>query len=159
MKGKLRFESIKGISGESLAVLHAQGFQFATPVQAATIPLFSGHKDVAVDACTGSGKTLAFVIPLVEKLRGLEDALSEHQAGRPPPPPAVAAAALLFAALPGAHAPALPPDKLSNLSFHLQVGAIIVSPTRELARQIHSVAQPFLQTLAGVGSLLLVGGT
>ena len=46
-----------------------------------------------------------------------------------------------------------------NLSFHLQVGAIIVSPTRELARQIHTVAQPFLQTLAGVGSLLLVGGT
>lgn len=96
MKGKLRFESVKGISGESLAVLHAQGFQFATPVQAATIPLFSGHKDVAVDACTGSGKTLAFLIPLVEKLRGLEDALSEHQAGRHP---GVAAAALAFRSL------------------------------------------------------------
>lgn len=79
MKGKLPFEDVKGISAESLAVLHAQGFQFATPVQAATIPLFSGHKDVAVDACTGSGKTLAFVVPLVEKLRKLEDPLTQHQ--------------------------------------------------------------------------------
>jgi len=39
------------------------------------------------------------------------------------------------------------------------VGAIIVSPTRELAKQIHAVAQPFLDTLPGVGSMLLVGGT
>lgn len=79
MKGKLLFENVKGVSAESLAILHAQGFLHATPVQAATIPIFSGHKDVAVEACTGSGKTLAFVIPLVEKLRGLEEALTDHQ--------------------------------------------------------------------------------
>ena len=40
-----------------------------------------------------------------------------------------------------------------------QVGAIIVSPTRELAGQIHSVAQPFLTSVPGVTSQLLVGGT
>ncbi|CAN6874825.1 unnamed protein product [Brassica oleracea] len=45
------------------------GFEFCTPVQAATIPLLCSHKDVAVDAATGSGKTLAFVLPLVEILR------------------------------------------------------------------------------------------
>ena len=36
---------------------------------------------------------------------------------------------------------------------------MIVSPTRELAKQIHAVAAPFLATLPGVSSLLLVGGT
>jgi hypothetical protein len=44
------------------------------------IPL-SLLQDVAVDACTGSGKTIAFVVPLVEKLRKLEEALKPHQAG------------------------------------------------------------------------------
>lgn len=41
----------------------------------------------------------------------------------------------------------------------MQVGAIIVSPTRELAKQIHTVVEPFLQSLPGISSLLLVGGT
>ncbi len=76
------FEEVRGISPQALAVLHAQGFQHATPVQAATIPLFSGHKDVAVDAATGSGKTLTFVLPLTEKLRGLEEPLQPHQVTR-----------------------------------------------------------------------------
>lgn len=73
------FEVVKGVSPPALAVLHAQGFRHATPVQAAVIPLFSGHKDVAVDAATGSGKTLAFVLPLVEKLRRLDEPLQPQQ--------------------------------------------------------------------------------
>ncbi len=78
-RGKVAFEEVRGVSPQALAVLHAQGFRFATPVQAATIPLFSGHKDVAVDAATGSGKTLAFVLPLVEKLRQVDEPLQPHQ--------------------------------------------------------------------------------
>ena len=74
------FQEVAGISDLSLEVLEGLGFQRATPVQAATIPLLSGNKDVAVDACTGSGKTLAFVIPVVEKLRKLEQKLKPHQA-------------------------------------------------------------------------------
>lgn len=73
------FESVHGVSPEALAVLHSLGFHHATPVQAAVIPLFSGHKDVAVDAATGSGKTLAFVLPLVEKLRALDEPLQPQQ--------------------------------------------------------------------------------
>jgi ATP-dependent RNA helicase DDX55/SPB4 len=76
------------------------------------------HQDVAVDACTGSGKTLAFVLPVVEKMRRLEERLKKHQ-----------------------------------------VGAIVVSPTRELARQILTVAQPFISSVPGITSQLLVGGT
>ena len=41
-------------------------FKTMTPVQAATIPLFLGFKDVTVEAVTGSGKTLAFLIPLLQ---------------------------------------------------------------------------------------------
>ncbi|KAL8232048.1 hypothetical protein R6Q57_001826 [Mikania cordata] len=57
------------LSGEVLDALSCSGFEYCTPVQAATIPLLCGYKDVAVDAATGSGKTLAFVVPLVEILR------------------------------------------------------------------------------------------
>jgi ATP-dependent RNA helicase DDX55/SPB4 len=74
-----RFDELDGITAPTLAVLAQSGFNTATPVQEATIPLFCGHKDVAVDACTGSGKTLAFVIPVVEKLRKLEERLRPNQ--------------------------------------------------------------------------------
>ncbi|KAL7109945.1 hypothetical protein ACP275_06G206600 [Erythranthe tilingii] len=57
------------LSEPVLEALRESGFDFCTPVQAATIPLLCSYKDVAVDAATGSGKTLAFVIPLVEILR------------------------------------------------------------------------------------------
>ncbi|KAL7148749.1 hypothetical protein ABFS83_06G200100 [Erythranthe nasuta] len=57
------------LSEPVLEALRESGFEFCTPVQAATIPLLCSYKDVAVDAATGSGKTLAFVIPLVEILR------------------------------------------------------------------------------------------
>lgn len=40
-----------------------------------------------------------------------------------------------------------------------QVGAIIVSPTRELASQIYHVAKPFVATLPNVEAVLLVGGS
>lgn len=80
MAGPKPFSDMPCISPETLGVLSAQGFVRSTPVQEATIPLFCGNKDVAVDACTGSGKTLAFVVPVVERLRRLEDALKQHQA-------------------------------------------------------------------------------
>ena len=79
MGGPKRFDELDGVSEPTLEVLNRLGFLTATPVQEATIPPFSGHKDVAVDACTGSGKTLAFVIPVVEKLRQVEDRLRPNQ--------------------------------------------------------------------------------
>ena len=106
---------------ESLEVLASQGFQRATPVQAAAIGLLAGNKDVSVEACTGSGKTLAFVLPLVEILAraSREQAFRKHH-----------------------------------------VGAVVVSPTRELAKQIFDVAAPFMATLDGMAPpMLLVGGT
>eukprot|EP00803_Ostreobium_quekettii_P000918 evm.model.scf_621EXC.6 EVM.evm.TU.scf_621EXC.6 scf_621EXC:66270-74354(-) len=113
-----RFSDFPQISPETLATLGRLGFEFATPVQAATLPLFCGNKDVAVDACTGSGKTLAFVVPIAEKLRRLEARLKKHQ-----------------------------------------VGAIVISPTRELAQQIFEVMVPFVDSIPDLKAALLIGGT
>ncbi|KAF8246915.1 DEAD-domain-containing protein [Wilcoxina mikolae CBS 423.85] len=78
--------------------LSSMGFEKMTPVQASTIPLFMGNKDVVVEAVTGSGKTLAFLIPVVERLLRAPEQVKKNQ-----------------------------------------VVAIVVSPTRELAAQIHTV--------------------
>ncbi|KAF2458739.1 P-loop containing nucleoside triphosphate hydrolase protein [Lineolata rhizophorae] len=87
-----------------LQAVSAMGFLRMTPVQATTIPLFTGNKDVVVEAVTGSGKTLAFLIPLVERLLRLEEPLKRHH-----------------------------------------VGAVVVSPTRELATQIYNVLCSLLE--------------
>lgn len=70
-----------------------------------------------MDAATGSGKTLAFLLPVIERLRRLEEPLRKHQ-----------------------------------------VGAMVIAPTRELAGQIHEVAQPLVASVPGLSSQLLVGG-
>jgi ATP-dependent RNA helicase DDX55/SPB4 len=91
--------------------LPSMGFERMTPVQASTIPLFMGHKDVVVEvgaklsgiydlllpaprltrktdltleskqAVTGSGKTLAFLIPIIERLLRLEEPIKRHHVG------------------------------------------------------------------------------
>ncbi|KAM7263484.1 hypothetical protein ACFE04_001167 [Oxalis oulophora] len=67
------------LSQSILDSLNDGGFEFCTPVQAATIPLLCSYKDVAVDAATGSGKTLAFLVPLVEILRRSSSSPKRHQ--------------------------------------------------------------------------------
>ncbi|POS83298.1 ATP-dependent rRNA helicase spb4 [Erysiphe pulchra] len=86
-----------------LDAINTMGFTKMTPVQASTIPLFMGSKDVVVEAVTGSGKTLSYLIPVIEKLMRLDEPIKKHH-----------------------------------------IGAIILSPTRELATQIHSVALSLL---------------
>lgn len=106
------------LSASTLSAVAALGFETATPVQAATIPLFLSHKDVAAEAVTGSGKTLAFVIPVVETLQRVDKPLAPSQ-----------------------------------------VGAVLVAPTRELARQTFDVLQHFLgHADRRLTSVLLVGG-
>lgn len=61
-----------------LEAMSTMGFSTMTPVQASTIPLFMGYKDVVVEAVTGSGKTLAFLIPVVEKLLRVEAHTPKH---------------------------------------------------------------------------------
>ncbi len=103
--------------------MHEFGFERATPVQAAAIPLLLGHKDVVVEAVTGSGKTLSFLLPVVQILCD---------------------------------------PKKSSACFKdsTRIGAIILSPTRELATQIHQVLSKVLEGLAScpLKPMLLIGG-
>lgn len=68
-KGSLSWNNVNvPLSQWILDGVEAQGFTEMTPVQAAAISLFTGNKDVIIDAVTGSGKTLAFVIPILQRL-------------------------------------------------------------------------------------------
>ena len=66
------------LSAWILNAVSSMGFVKMTPVQASTIPLFMGNKDVVVEAVTGSGKTLSFLIPVVEKLMRAEQPKQHH---------------------------------------------------------------------------------
>lgn len=57
-----------GLSASTVASLNAMNITVPTPIQAQTIPLTLGGKDVIGSAQTAAGKTLAFSIPLVERM-------------------------------------------------------------------------------------------
>jgi ATP-dependent RNA helicase DeaD len=57
-----------GLSPELLKAVEQMGFQEASPIQTATIPLLLAGKDVAGLSRTGSGKTAAFAIPAVQSV-------------------------------------------------------------------------------------------
>lgn len=64
-----------GLSPEVMKAVSKMGFEEATPIQAATIPLSLQNRDVIGQAQTGTGKTAAFGIPLVEKIDMNHDAV------------------------------------------------------------------------------------
>ena len=124
--GPRLFRDIKEISAVTVEALAKGGFERASPVQDATIPLLLNHKDVTVEACTGSGKTFAFVVPVVEILR-------KHRRERQ--------------------------KETQGAGRRNAIVAIVVSPTRELARQIHEVARPLVESIGGARAELIVGGS
>mmetsp|Transcript_23608 Transcript_23608/g.41699 ORF Transcript_23608/g.41699 Transcript_23608/m.41699 type:complete len:591 (+) Transcript_23608:40-1812(+) len=126
-----------GVDKRICKVFHEDlGFKSPTPVQGATIPRFLAHCDVAVEACTGSGKTLAFVIPVIEMiLRRIKEEAKLREEGS-----SSGSKTVKLRKRPGSW------------------GAIIVSPTRELALQSFKVAQPFCKA-TDLTTMLLTGGT
>jgi len=57
-----------GLSPEILRAVEKLGFEQASPIQAAAIPVLLTGKDIVGQSQTGSGKTAAFGIPAVEKV-------------------------------------------------------------------------------------------
>ncbi len=57
-----------GISEEVLKAIDRLGFEQASPIQAESIPLLLGGRDIVGQSQTGSGKTAAFGIPAIEKV-------------------------------------------------------------------------------------------
>src|SRR5882672_165542 len=56
-----------GLSEGVLKAIDKLGFEQATPIQAASIPVLMAGKDVVGQSQTGSGKTAAFAVPAIEK--------------------------------------------------------------------------------------------
>ena len=56
-----------GLSPELEKAIKKLGFEQASPIQAASIPVLMEGKDVVGQSQTGSGKTAAFAIPAIEK--------------------------------------------------------------------------------------------
>jgi ATP-dependent RNA helicase DeaD len=63
----LKFNELK-LSTEILQSIEKAGFEEATPIQAATVPLALGGQDVIGQAQTGTGKTAAFGLPMLQKI-------------------------------------------------------------------------------------------
>ena len=57
-----------GLSPEIQKAIDKLGFEQASPIQAAAIPVLLEGKDIVGQSQTGSGKTAAFAIPAVEKV-------------------------------------------------------------------------------------------
>jgi ATP-dependent RNA helicase DeaD len=56
------------LSEEVLQAVAALGYEEASPIQAATIPILLEGRDLVGQSQTGSGKTAAFAIPAIEKV-------------------------------------------------------------------------------------------
>ncbi|WP_043582523.1 DEAD/DEAH box helicase [Geminisphaera colitermitum] len=57
-----------GLSPELLKAVDKMGFEEASPIQAAVIPLLLAGSDVVGQSSTGSGKTAAFALPAIERV-------------------------------------------------------------------------------------------
>src|SRR4051794_18096437 len=57
-----------GISPELQKAIDKMGFEQASPIQAAAIPVLMAGHDVVGQSQTGSGKTAAFGVPAVERV-------------------------------------------------------------------------------------------
>ncbi len=64
---ELRFDSLP-LHDKVLAGIREAGFEFCTPIQASTLPIAVGNRDVAGQAQTGTGKTAAFLIAAYQRL-------------------------------------------------------------------------------------------
>ena len=62
-----------GVDGRVLAALDEVGYEYPSPIQAATIPALLSGRDVVGLAQTGTGKTAAFAVPALSKLAELSD--------------------------------------------------------------------------------------
>ncbi|MBS0662541.1 MAG: DEAD/DEAH box helicase [Verrucomicrobia bacterium] len=64
---KRRFNEL-GLSDEILKAVDKLGFEEASPIQTAVIPVILAGRDVVGQSSTGSGKTAAFAIPAIERV-------------------------------------------------------------------------------------------
>jgi len=107
------------------------GFSKPTPVQRYSIPAGIKARDLMSCAQTGSGKTAAFLVPIIARL--ILEGRAEEVLNKPQ----------------------------QNFSYgkrqRYQIHSLVLSPTRELAQQIHKQARKFLYR-TGLRSVVVYGG-
>ncbi|BGP19700.1 hypothetical protein JCM10213_001878 [Rhodosporidiobolus nylandii] len=132
-----RYETMTDVQAAVLSLLPDLA---ATP-RAGDVPAeIKQAQDLLVRAKTGTGKTLGFLIPALEgRLRSLESFLADFKRDNP-------------------DAPAQEVKKALAAYAKSTVGALILSPTRELATQIANEATALTTHLPQFGVRLLVGG-
>lgn len=124
-----------GVPGALAHVLASDGKRTAFPIQADTLPDSLAGRDILGRGRTGSGKTLAFSIPLVARLGASEHDIAaiEREADR-------------RGSAGGKAAANLPRPR-----------ALVLAPTRELAKQIDEVLLPLAQAY-GMTTTTVYGG-
>jgi len=105
-----------GLSSEILNALKDKGYESATPIQKALIPVMLQGHDIMAGAQTGTGKTAGFSLPILQELS------RDFQEDR----------------------------------HYLK--AIVIVPTRELARQVHESIEAYGKYLP-LKSVVLYGGS
>ncbi len=104
-----------GLSDNILKALKEKGYESATPIQKALIPVMFTRRDIMAGAQTGTGKTAGFSLPILQEL-------SKNF-------------------VEGKHYPK----------------AVIIVPTRELAKQVHASIEAYGKYLP-LKSIVLFGG-
>lgn len=61
-----------GFNDQLLESIASMGYDTATPIQEKAIPVILEGKDILGSAQTGTGKTAAFLLPVIQKLTGLQ---------------------------------------------------------------------------------------
>lgn len=131
-QGSLKWQDLKcDLHGWIQEAIKSMGFGSMTPVQASTIPLLVGNKDVVVEAVTGSGKTLAYLLPILHRISKKLYGTGEDE------------------------------DNEKEVLKKGHMWSVIMAPTRELAKQIEKVFKEVVQylppELEPIRSQLLIG--
>ena len=137
-----------GLSSTLAAAVTALGYEEATPVQQATIPVMLGGSDLLVQAATGTGKTAAFALPMIQRLL---DPDSDEQS---PQQPHDSAHVTRRAAGIHEERPRLVGKKKRS---HAHTGGLVLVPTRELAMQVSEAIHKYAGK-TGVTVVPLYGG-
>jgi ATP-dependent RNA helicase DeaD len=140
--------ALLGLSNKLTAAVTALGYEEATPVQQATIPVMLGGSDLLVQAATGTGKTAAFALPMIQRL--LDPDSDEQSPQQPHDSKHVSRRAA------GIHEerPRLVGKKKRSPAY---TGGLVLVPTRELAMQVSEAIHKYAGK-TGVTVVPLYGG-
>lgn len=129
------------LSGNILKGIEELGYETPTPVQERIIPtILQEHGDIVCLAQTGTGKTAAFGLPVLQKIenslsgKDLKESIKEYEQHN------------------------TDPDKKWYSFFEKKTQVLVLSPTRELCRQITQDLKNYSKYIEGVKIVAVYGG-